>query len=124
MEQKLRRFAHGADKEQHDRTVSAPTGMPEKFQGSSRSFAARRQRPSGNERVEEREYAHDAEREAEITDAVDDEGLDRRGVRRGRSYQNPINRYEQSPTPSQPKNNCTKLSAETSMSMKKVKKLR
>jgi hypothetical protein len=42
----------------------------------------------------------------------------------GRSYQNPINRYEHNPTPSQPKNNCTRLSDVTSISMKKVKRLR
>ena len=36
-------------------------------------------------------------------------------------YQNPINKYEQSPTPSQPKNNCKKLSDTTSTSIEKVK---
>ena len=35
------------------------------------------------DRVEQQEDAEDAEREAEIADAVDDEGLDRRGVGRG-----------------------------------------
>ena len=39
----------------------------------------------------------------------------------GRSYQKPISRYEATPTPSQPKNICTRLSALTSISMKKVK---
>ena len=33
-----------------------------------------------------------------------------------------INRYEQRPTPSQPKNNCKKLSAVTSINIKKVNK--
>ncbi len=42
----------------------------------------------------------------------------------GRSYQKPISRYEASPTPSQPKNSCTRLSAVTSINMKKVKRLR
>ena len=39
-----------------------------------------------------------------------------------RVYQKPIKRYEQRPTPSQPKNNCTKLSAVTRTNIKKVKK--
>ena len=39
-----------------------------------------------------REDADDAEREAEIADAVDDEGLDRRGVGEGFWYQKPISR--------------------------------
>ena len=35
-------------------------------------------------------------------------------------YQKPINKYEHSPTPSHPKNNCKKLSAVTSTSIEKV----
>src|SRR6476469_3668369 len=35
-------------------------------------------------------------------------------------YQKPINRYEASPTPSQPKNICTRLSAVTSISIAKL----
>ena len=42
----------------------------------------------------------------------------------GRSYQKPISRYEARPTPSQPKNICTRLSAVTSISMKKVNRFR
>ena len=42
----------------------------------------------------------------------------------GRSYQQPISRYEQTPTPSQPKYNWRKLSAVTSISMAKVNRLR
>ena len=38
------------------------------------------------------------------------------------SYQNPIRRYEQSPTPSQPRNIKTKLSARTRLSMVKIKR--
>src|SRR5438309_78260 len=41
-----------------------------------------------------------------------------------RSYQKPISRYDIRPTPSQPKNSCTKLSAVASISMKKVNRLR
>src|SRR5216683_8017757 len=41
-----------------------------------------------------------------------------------RSYQKPIKRYDIRPTPSQPKNSCTKSLAVTSASMKKVKRLR
>ena len=36
-------------------------------------------------------------------------------------YQKPINKYEHKPTPSQPKNNCKKLSETTSASIEKVK---
>ena len=39
----------------------------------------------------------------------------------GFSYQKPISRYDIRPTPSQPKNNCARLSAVTSISMAKVK---
>ncbi len=42
----------------------------------------------------------------------------------GLSYQKPISRYEARPTPSQPKKSCTRLSAVTSISMKKVNRLR
>jgi len=42
----------------------------------------------------------------------------------GLSNQNPIKRYEQSPTPSQPTNKRRKLSAKTNRSMKKAKRLR
>ena len=35
-------------------------------------------------------------------------------------YQNPISRYETTPTASQPKNNCRKLFAITSISIEKV----
>jgi len=38
----------------------------------------------------------------------------------GLRNQKPIRRYEARPTPSQPKNICTRLSAVTSMSMAKV----
>src|SRR5437763_10166248 len=37
----------------------------------------------------------------------------------GRSYQKPTSKYDIKPTPSQPKNSCTKLSAVTNASMKK-----
>ena len=48
--------------------------------------------------------------EAEIADAVDQEGL-HVGEDRGRpgTYQKPISRYETRPTASQPKNSCMKL---------------
>ena len=77
------------------------------------------------ERAEDHEDREDAEREAEIADAVDDEGLDRGGVGRsaGRTRSRSADR-SRGPTPSQPKNSCTKLSAVTSISMKKVKRLR
>src|SRR4029077_1455721 len=42
----------------------------------------------------------------------------------GRSYQKPTSRYDIKPTPSQPKNSCTKLSDVTKASMKKVNRLK
>ena len=36
-------------------------------------------------------------------------------------YQKPINKYEHKPTPSQPKNNCKKLSETTKTNIEKVK---
>jgi hypothetical protein len=48
------------------------------------AMPARRRRSSSNrDRAEHQNSAEDAEREAEIADAVDDEGLDRGGVGRG-----------------------------------------
>ena len=41
-----------------------------------------------------------------------------------RSYQNPIRRYEQSPTPSQPTNRTRKLLARTRTSMKNTNRLK
>ena len=41
----------------------------------------------------------------------------------GRSYQKPTSRYDIKPTPSQPKNSCTKLSDVTKASMKNVNRL-
>ncbi len=38
----------------------------------------------------------------------------------GLLYQNPISRYETTPTASQPKNSCRKLFAITSINMEKV----
>jgi len=43
---------------------------------------------------------------------------------RSRSNQNEIRRYEQVPTPSQPRNMTTKLFPSTSMSIEKAKRLR
>ena len=42
----------------------------------------------------------------------------------GRSYQNPISRYEQRPTPSQPTNMSRKLSASTSVSIANMNRFR
>ncbi len=54
----------------------------------------RRLREHGVEvdRAGHHEQREDAEREAEVADAVDDEGLDGRRVRRGFWYQKPISR--------------------------------
>ena len=54
------------------------------------------------ERAERRPQQHDAEAEAEVADAVDDERLlAGRRPPPARSYQKPISRYEQRPTASQ-----------------------
>ena len=42
----------------------------------------------------------------------------------GFAYQNPMSRYEQSPTPSQPTNMSRKLSARTSVSIANMNRLR
>ena len=66
--------------------------------------------------------ADDAEHEAEVADAVDDEGLDRRGVgRRACCTRSRSAGRTPGPRPSQPKNSCRKLLAVTSISMEKVK---
>ena len=122
----LRRFAHGADEQQqavsgqrrHMHAEEVITLVPP-------SPAPRRTRCRNRSDAEQHEDGEDAEREAEIADPVDDEGLDRRGVgrRAGRTRSRSADR-RQSPTPSQPKNICTKLLAVTSISMKKVNRLR
>jgi len=72
------------------------------------------------EAAEGREDQADAEQEAEIADAVDQEGLDV-GVDRARPrVPEAISRYDTRPTASQPKNSCRKLFAITSISIEKV----
>ena len=65
---------------------------PPKIGWSCRPGPARRRRSLEADRAGQPEDEEDAEREAEVADAVDDEGLDRRGVGRGLSYQKPISR--------------------------------
>ena len=59
----------------------------------------------------------DAEQEAEVADAVDEERLHVREIAVGRVYQKPIRRYDTTPTASQPKNSCRKLLLITSISI-------
>ena len=83
VQQELGRFAHRAH-EQQQAGQRQRIGMPaEEVDG-----LARQPRRSGEDRleirrVEQHEDGEDAQREAEIADAVDDKGLDRRRVRRG-----------------------------------------
>ena len=102
------------------------TAWPRKMHGAVRDIAAPRRTSASNcSEPKITKTREDAEREAEIADPVDDEGLDRRGIgaSAGRTRSRSADR-RQSPTPSQPKNICTKLSAVTSISMKKVNRLR
>ena len=62
----------------------------------------------------------DAEREAEIADAVDDEGLDRGRVGLRLLVPEADQQIAREATPSQPKNSCARLSAVTSVSIAKV----
>ena len=82
MEQELRRLAHRAHEEEEADDgdgVEVPGQEVELGAGDAGSVGEDR---LVLDRVEEDEDAEDAEREAEITDAVDDEGLYRRSVRR------------------------------------------
>ena len=67
----------------------------------------------------------DGEDEASVPDAVDDERLSSLPFAAASlSNQNPISRYEQSPTPSQPMNIRRKFAPSTRFNMKKVNMLR
>ena len=63
-------------------TVSVSTRHAEELDGRCRHAGAAAKTVSKSTRAEDQEDAEDAEREAEIADAVDDEGLDRGGVGR------------------------------------------
>jgi hypothetical protein len=93
--------------------------------GVSRGIAAAAvadSRKSSVPNVKERQK--DPEDEAPVADAVDEERL-LAGIRRALfSYQKPMSRYEQSPTPSQPRTCTRKLPASTSTSMKKQNRFR
>ena len=125
VQRQLRRLAHGADEQQeadHGRACRSSRRGHQKL--GVDELGGAREHDVELDRVEHEEDREDAEREAEIADPVDQERLDRRGVGGGRVYQKPIKRYETRPTPSQPKNSCRKLSAVTSISMKKVNSVR
>ena len=62
--------------------VSASTLHPEELHGLAGMVGRRGEHRVVLDRVEQREHGEDAEREAEIADAVDDEGLDGGRVRR------------------------------------------
>ena len=61
-------------------SVSACQSWPRKRKVLSASSATRGKIVVERDRAEQHEHQEDAEREAEVADAVDDEGLDRRGV--------------------------------------------
>jgi hypothetical protein len=67
------------------------------------------------------EHAHD---DAEVTDAVGDEGLAAGAAAFLFSNQKPMSRYEQRPTPSQPTNSSGRLLASTRMSIDAVNRFR
>ena len=72
------------------------------------------------DRTGELKGEENAERKAKVADAVDDERLDRRRIGGRPFIPEADQQIGRSPTPSQPKNSCTRLSAVTSVSMAKV----
>jgi hypothetical protein len=72
--------------------VIVSTSQPEEADGRSASFRARREDRSSGWTVPNTRTPEDAEREAKVADAVDDEGLDRGGIGEGFLYQKPISR--------------------------------
>ena len=90
----LRRLAHRAD-EQQQAERGQDVDVAARGNGTSvpTLLGAAANTASKSDRAEDQEHAHDAEGEAEIADAVDDEGLDGGGVGAdGWSYQKPISR--------------------------------
>jgi hypothetical protein len=80
VQQELRRLAHGThEQQQRDcrQNVDLMTGEREGLAGSGRHSSKQSVEIDGLEDEEQRE---DAEREAEVADAVDDEGLDGGGI--------------------------------------------
>jgi hypothetical protein len=72
--------AHGTDKEEEADQGHDVYLHPEERHGLADLVGSRREHGVVLHRVEHGEDGEDAEREAEIADAVDDEGFDRRGV--------------------------------------------
>ncbi len=80
MQPDLRRFAHRADEQQDAQRGQRMNVVTEELEIGVDLFGRRGEHGVEADRVVEQEHAHDAEREAEIADPVDHEGLDRRGV--------------------------------------------
>jgi hypothetical protein len=120
VQQELRRLAHGAHEQQqaqHGQRVPLVAQELHGLAGDAWRGAEHRVEADGAEHGED---AEDAEREAEVADAVDDEGLDGRGIGLGLQIPEADQQVGGEPTPSQPKNSCRKLSLVTSASMAKV----
>jgi hypothetical protein len=93
--QELRRLAHRADEQQQaDSGERHPSCRAHAEEGRWSCRSCPGPAKIGVESTSSRtpEHAEDAEREAEIADAVDDEGLDRGGIGLGFLYQKPISR--------------------------------
>ena len=80
VEQELRRLAHGAHEQEQAGEVSACHSMPRNRKRCVGELGDAREDLVEGDAVEQDEDQEDAEREAEIADAVDDEGLDGGGV--------------------------------------------
>jgi hypothetical protein len=81
VQEELGRLAHGADEQEQAGDVErAPFGAGE-HPLRIRELAHARQDLGELDRAEHPEHGHDAQRKAEVAHAVDDEGLDGRGVR-------------------------------------------
>jgi hypothetical protein len=95
--QELRRLAHRADEQQqadhgHRHRQRAEELRPASSCVDAGRRGAAKTASSKLDRAEHQNTAEDAEREAEVADAVDDEGLDRGGIGEGFWYQKPISR--------------------------------
>ena len=81
VQEELRRLAHGADEQQQaGERQRVPVVAEEVECVLPASSAARGKIAAKRDRAEQHEDQEDAEREAEVADAVDDEGLDGGGV--------------------------------------------
>ena len=76
VQEELRRLAHRADEQQHARQIERRPSVAEELPARAGLRGDHREQFGELDRAEHPEDRDDAEREAEVADAVDDEGLD------------------------------------------------